>query len=261
MPAGETYRGRSAEGRVRRLRRRRRHNKPYRCKIRAPGFAFLQAIGLPVKGHMLADWSPSSDPWISCSGRSIDEPNNRQHLRFSREPWRSLTSHIAKYPEGRQASAVLPLLDMAQRQATAGCRARQWIISPTCWIWRRSASTKSSRFTDVSRYAGRQSMSPRLHDNAMLACAAVRRLSRPAKTQWAARSGKHRRWARFAAVKLNASALASMRRWSGSMTIITKTSIRKCPQAYRGLPQGRTPGTWTSDRPSDIGARRWTDHA
>jgi NADH-quinone oxidoreductase subunit D len=30
-------------------------NKPYRCKIRAPGFAFLQATDYMSKGHMLAD--------------------------------------------------------------------------------------------------------------------------------------------------------------------------------------------------------------
>jgi NADH-quinone oxidoreductase subunit D len=30
-------------------------NKPYRCKIRAPGFPHLQAMDLLSKGHMLAD--------------------------------------------------------------------------------------------------------------------------------------------------------------------------------------------------------------
>ncbi|MBL6940998.1 MAG: NADH-quinone oxidoreductase subunit D, partial [Rhodospirillales bacterium] len=30
-------------------------NKPYRCKIRPPGFAHLQALELVSKGHMLAD--------------------------------------------------------------------------------------------------------------------------------------------------------------------------------------------------------------
>jgi NADH-quinone oxidoreductase subunit D len=30
-------------------------NKPYRCKIRAPGFAHLQTIDMMSKGHMLAD--------------------------------------------------------------------------------------------------------------------------------------------------------------------------------------------------------------
>ena len=30
-------------------------NKPYRCKIRAPGFAHLQAMDFMCRGHMLAD--------------------------------------------------------------------------------------------------------------------------------------------------------------------------------------------------------------
>ena len=30
-------------------------NKPYRCHIRAPGFAHLQALETMSKGHMLAD--------------------------------------------------------------------------------------------------------------------------------------------------------------------------------------------------------------
>jgi NADH-quinone oxidoreductase subunit D len=30
-------------------------NKPYRCKIRSPGFAALQALEFLTKGHMLAD--------------------------------------------------------------------------------------------------------------------------------------------------------------------------------------------------------------
>ena len=30
-------------------------NKPYRCKIRAPGFSNLQAMDYLIRGHMLAD--------------------------------------------------------------------------------------------------------------------------------------------------------------------------------------------------------------
>ena len=30
-------------------------NKPYRCKVRAPGFAHLQAMDFLTRGHMLAD--------------------------------------------------------------------------------------------------------------------------------------------------------------------------------------------------------------
>ena len=34
-------------------------NKPYRCKIRAPGFAHLSAMDFLTRGHMLADVSRS----------------------------------------------------------------------------------------------------------------------------------------------------------------------------------------------------------
>ena len=30
-------------------------NKPFRCKIKAPGFAHLQALNFMSKGHMIAD--------------------------------------------------------------------------------------------------------------------------------------------------------------------------------------------------------------
>ena len=30
-------------------------NKPYRCKLRAPGFAHLQALDFLCKGHLMAD--------------------------------------------------------------------------------------------------------------------------------------------------------------------------------------------------------------
>jgi NADH-quinone oxidoreductase subunit E len=37
-------------------------------------------------------------------------------FEFTPENYERARAHIAKYPEGRQASAVLPLLDLAQRQ-------------------------------------------------------------------------------------------------------------------------------------------------
>jgi NADH-quinone oxidoreductase E subunit len=40
-----------------------------------------------------------------------------EHFEFTRENRERANAHIAKYPPGRQASAVLPLLDLAQRQA------------------------------------------------------------------------------------------------------------------------------------------------
>ena len=39
-----------------------------------------------------------------------------KHFAFDAESQAQIDVHIAKYPAGRQASAVLPLLDLAQRQ-------------------------------------------------------------------------------------------------------------------------------------------------
>ena len=39
-----------------------------------------------------------------------------EHFEFTAENLERASAHIAKYPAGRQASAVLPLLDLAQRQ-------------------------------------------------------------------------------------------------------------------------------------------------
>jgi NADH-quinone oxidoreductase subunit E len=40
-----------------------------------------------------------------------------EHFEFTPENRERATAHIAKYPPGRQQSAVLPLLDLAQRQS------------------------------------------------------------------------------------------------------------------------------------------------
>jgi NADH-quinone oxidoreductase subunit D len=45
-------------------------NKPYRCKIRAPGFPHLQAMDFMNRGHMLADVSAILGSLDIVSGRS-----------------------------------------------------------------------------------------------------------------------------------------------------------------------------------------------
>jgi NADH-quinone oxidoreductase E subunit len=47
------------------------------------------------------------------SGPPVEQPPS---FAFTRENLEKAKAHIAKYPPGRQASAVLPLLDLAQRQ-------------------------------------------------------------------------------------------------------------------------------------------------
>ena len=44
----------------------------------------------------------------------VEQP---EHFEFTPENLEKANQHIAKYPEGRQASAVMPMLDIAQRQS------------------------------------------------------------------------------------------------------------------------------------------------
>jgi NADH-quinone oxidoreductase subunit D len=56
VPAGETYRAVEApKGEFGVYLIADGSNKPYRCKIRAPGFAFMQGMNFISKKHMLAD--------------------------------------------------------------------------------------------------------------------------------------------------------------------------------------------------------------
>ena len=48
-------------------------NKPYKCKIRAPGFAHLQAMDFICRGHCWPTSPRSSARSTSCSGRSIGD--------------------------------------------------------------------------------------------------------------------------------------------------------------------------------------------
>ena len=49
-----------------------------------------------------------------AAGPPVEQP---EHFEFTPENLEKAKAHIAKYPPGRQQSAVLPLLDLAQRQS------------------------------------------------------------------------------------------------------------------------------------------------
>ena len=56
VPAGETYAATEApKGEFGIYLISNGTNKPYRCKIKAPGFGHLQALDFMSKGHMIAD--------------------------------------------------------------------------------------------------------------------------------------------------------------------------------------------------------------
>ena len=101
-------------------------NKPYKCKIRAPGFAHLQAMDFICRGHMLADVSAilglprhrvrGGGP-LMANRRLADPHLQPKEFSFTAENRAWADKVIARYPAGRQASAVIPLLWRAQEQA------------------------------------------------------------------------------------------------------------------------------------------------
>jgi hypothetical protein len=154
-------------------------NRPYRCKIRAPGFAFLQATEFMCRATCWPISSRSSARWTSCSARSTDEPadgidgppfEQPASFEFTPENLEKAKYHIAKYPPGRQASAVLPLLDLAQRQHD------NWLPQGGDGQGRRDARHGADPrlrgrdlLHDVQPAAGRALVSAGLHDDAVLA--------------------------------------------------------------------------------------------
>jgi NADH-quinone oxidoreductase E subunit len=96
-------------------------NRPYRAKLRAPGFLHLQSMDYIAKGTSWPMWPRSSARWMSCSERLTAEccaactPPARASP--SRPPtWLGRRRRSPNIPEGRQASAIIPLLWRAQEQ-------------------------------------------------------------------------------------------------------------------------------------------------
>ena len=95
-------------------------NKPYRCKIRAPGCAFAGAgpfVPRPYAAGCLGHFGV--DGYRVRGGRpmSVRRLHEKQpdSFAFTQENLDWAATQIAKYPEGRQASAILPLLWQAQK--------------------------------------------------------------------------------------------------------------------------------------------------
>ncbi len=118
--------GRGAQGRVRRLSDLGRHQQALsvqdpRARLRLPA-----GDGFPVQGphagrrgrdHRLARHRVRRDRPMSIRNGGAPEVPQPAQFEFSAETAAAAAKIIAKYPAGRQASAVIPLLDLAQRQA------------------------------------------------------------------------------------------------------------------------------------------------
>ena len=66
----------------------------------------------------------------AVGGAPFEQPAT---FEFTPENLETAKKVIAKYPEGRQASAVLPLLDIAQRQH------QNWLPRAASTVWRASS--------------------------------------------------------------------------------------------------------------------------
>ena len=253
-------RGRGAEGRVRRLPGRRRHQPA--LPLPDPGER-ASPISRRSRRCRRATCCPtsrrSSARSTSCSGRSTGERRAaaRGELRLhARERGARPRPSIGRYPPGRQASAVLALLHAragAERRlaAAAGARLRRR-LSRRC---RRSGSTRSPRSTTCStpgRSAAPRSGSARPRP---AGCAARTTWSRPARTRSASRSASRPRTAASSCASSSASAPAPTRRSSGSTTTTTRTSPTTAPRrSSRRCMRGERPSAGLAGRAAGLDA-------
>ena len=213
----------------------------------------------------------------SCSGRSTGERAagnadpvrcaRRRASRSRRRTWSRRSAIIAKYPPGRQASAVLPLLDLAQAQHGG------WLPRAAMDYVAESSACRRSAVYEVATFYYMFNLMPvgqypaaGLHDDAVLAARLGRRGRAPASASSASASAKRPPdGAVHAAARSSAWAPAPTRRWCWSTTISTRTSTTPRPrQLLEALQRGErpTPGpqngrqTSTPDRRPDDAA--WT---
>jgi NADH:ubiquinone oxidoreductase subunit E len=87
-------------------------NKPYRLKIRAPGFAHLAAMDEMARGHMIADAVAIIGTMDIVFGEMTDDASPTPA---------GIDREVAKYPADQKQSAVMAGLP-SPRTSRAGCR-------------------------------------------------------------------------------------------------------------------------------------------
>ncbi len=127
VPAGEVYAaGRSAEGRVRRLSRRRRHQQALQVQNPRARFCASAGHGFPlqrphagrrVRHSRLARYRVRGGRSLMAVRRLAPKELQPKEFSFTPENLEWAKGQLEKYPDGRQASAVIPLLWKAQEQA------------------------------------------------------------------------------------------------------------------------------------------------
>jgi len=85
----------------------------------------------------------------------LDSPEQRarwEGFQWSDENARAAQEIIARYPEGRQISAVIPLLDLAQRQVGADTNTQGWLPIPVMEFVAKELDTSTIRVLEVATF-------------------------------------------------------------------------------------------------------------
>jgi NADH-quinone oxidoreductase subunit E len=88
-------------------------------------------------------------------GSFIDDAEQRarwEGFQWTDENARQAREIIARYPEGRQLSAVIPLLDLAQRQVGADTQTQGWLPIPVMEFVARELDTDYIRVLEVATF-------------------------------------------------------------------------------------------------------------
>jgi NADH-quinone oxidoreductase subunit E len=91
------------------------------------------------------------------AGASTILDDAEQRARWSGFAWTDANAKaakeiIARYPEGRQVSAVIPLLDLAQRQVGSGTETQGWLPIPVMEFVARELDTSYIRVLEVATF-------------------------------------------------------------------------------------------------------------
>ena len=85
----------------------------------------------------------------------LDSPEQRarwEGFQWTEENARKANEIIARYPEGRQMSASIPLLDLAQRQVGAETNTQGWLPIPVMEFVARELDTAYVRILEVATF-------------------------------------------------------------------------------------------------------------
>jgi len=92
---------------------------------------------------------------MAGQGSFIDDAEQRarwEGFQWTPENARKAKEFIGFYPEGRQVSAVIPLLDLAQRQVGADTKTQGWLPIPVMEFVARELDTSYIRVLEVATF-------------------------------------------------------------------------------------------------------------